>query len=58
MKAKEVLWKVCDNRVDIIGKIINRTSGEKKNVTVGDIFSSEIHTCYHYMFTVQRYVNF
>ena len=37
MEAKEALWNVCGNKVDIIGKIINRTSNDKKNVTIGDI---------------------
>ena len=37
MEAKEALWKVCENKVKIIGKLVNRTSNDKKNVSIGDI---------------------
>ena len=37
MEAKEALWNLCSNKEDIIGKVINRTSNDKKNVTIGDI---------------------
>ena len=37
MEAKEALWKVCASKVDIIGKLVNRTTGDKKSVTIGDI---------------------
>ena len=37
MEAKEALWKICENKVDIIGKMVNRTSSDKKNVSIGDI---------------------
>ena len=34
MEAKEALWNVCANKVEVIGKLINRTSSDKKNVTI------------------------
>ena len=37
MEAKEALWRVCDKKIDVIGKMVNRTSTDKKNVTIGDI---------------------
>ena len=37
MEAKEALWKVCASKVDIIGKLVNRTTSDKKSVTIGDI---------------------
>ena len=37
MEAKEALWKVCGNKIEIIGKLVNRTSTDKKNVSIGDI---------------------
>ena len=33
MKAKEALWRVCGDRVELIGKVVNRTSDDKINVT-------------------------
>ena len=37
MKAKEAFWRVCGDRVELIGKVVNRTSADKINVTIGDI---------------------
>ena len=37
MEAKEALWKVCASKVDIIGKLVNRSTSDKKSVTIGDI---------------------
>ena len=37
IEAKEALWRVCEKKIDIIGKMVNRTSSDKKNVSIGDI---------------------
>ena len=37
MEAKEALWRVCEKKIDIIGKMVNRISPDKKNATIGDI---------------------
>ena len=37
MEAKEALWRVCASKVDIIGKLVSRTTSDKKSVTIGDI---------------------
>ena len=36
LEAKEALWKVCENKIEVIGKLVNRTS-DRKNVSIGDI---------------------